>query len=56
MDAAILYYLYYKKGDIVFSVTVDNILDTKYRDYMNRYRYFANEMGRNISVKIQVPF
>ena len=56
MDAAVLYYLNYKKGDVVFSITADNILDTKYRDYMNRYHYFANEMGRNISVKIQVPF
>ncbi len=56
MDVAILYYLNYKRGDVVFSVTADNVLDTKYRDYMNRYRYYANEMGANISFKIQVPF
>jgi iron complex outermembrane receptor protein len=27
---------------------VDNFLNTRYRDYLNRLRYFANEQGRNI--------
>lgn len=32
---------------------IDNLLNTKYRDYLNRYRYFANEPGRNVVVRIK---
>lgn len=56
MDLAVLYYLNYDKGDIVFSVNAENLLNTKYRDYMNRFRYYADEMGRCVYLKIQVPF
>jgi iron complex outermembrane recepter protein len=33
-----------------------NILNTAYRDYMNNLRYFADETGRNIQVRIRIPF
>lgn len=36
-----------------FQVGIDNLLNTKYRDYLNRYRYFANEPGRNVVVRIK---
>lgn len=39
---------------LVFSV--NNLLNTRYRDYMNAFRYFAMDRGRNISIKIKVPF
>ncbi len=29
---------------------VENLLNTKYRDYLNRQRYFADALGRNITV------
>lgn len=35
---------------------VENIFDLRYRDYLNRMRYFADEAGRNISMKIQLIF
>src|SRR5690606_19765850 len=28
-------------------LTLHNIFDTRYRDYLNRMRYFADESGRN---------
>lgn len=34
------------------TLTVNNLLNTRYRDYLNRYRYFADEEGRNIALKI----
>ena len=34
---------------------VSNIFNTRYRDYLNRNRYFANEVGRNFYVRISVP-
>ncbi len=36
-------------------VTVDNLLNIRYRDYLNSFRYFTDEMGRNISLKIKIP-
>jgi len=35
---------------------VQNIFNTKYKDYMNRFRYFTYDMGRNILLKINYEF
>jgi iron complex outermembrane recepter protein len=32
-----------------------NLLNTAYRDYLNRFRYFADESGRNIMVNLRIP-
>jgi iron complex outermembrane receptor protein len=32
-----------------------NLLNTSYRNYMNRFRYYADEMGRNISIRLKMP-
>ncbi|MDG1332376.1 MAG: TonB-dependent receptor [Crocinitomicaceae bacterium] len=45
-----------KANAISIGVSVNNLLNTRYRDYMNRFRYFTDEMGRNISVRATVPF
>lgn len=37
-------------------VTASNLLDVSYRDYMNRFRYYADEVGRNISLKLNLVF
>ncbi|MDR2121616.1 MAG: TonB-dependent receptor [Flavobacteriaceae bacterium] len=42
------------KLDISFGVR--NILNTSYRDYLNRLRFYADETGRNFIVKIQYNF
>lgn len=33
-----------------------NILDKRYRDYLSRYRYFADDPGRNFILRISLPF
>jgi iron complex outermembrane receptor protein len=43
-----------KKIDVVFGIT--NLFNVAYRDYMNAFRYFALDRGRNISLKIKMPF
>lgn len=44
------------KDQIVsFSIVVHNLLNISYRDYMNRFRYYSDELGRNISLKINIP-
>jgi iron complex outermembrane receptor protein len=38
---------------VIFGVT--NLLNVKYRDYLNAFRYFCDDMGRNISLRVKVP-
>jgi iron complex outermembrane receptor protein len=33
-----------------------NLLNVQYREYLNAQRYFADEMGRDISIRIKIPF
>lgn len=40
----------FKQFDL--GIRVSNALNRSYRDYMNRFRYFADEQGRNISFRI----
>jgi iron complex outermembrane receptor protein len=42
-----------RRVDLVLGI--HNALNTAYRDYMNAFRYFALDRGRNISVKIKFP-
>jgi iron complex outermembrane receptor protein len=44
----------YKKLDI--SLRISNALNAEYRDYLNRFRYYADDQGRNISLKINYSF
>ena len=37
-------------------VKADNLLDIKYRDYLNRQRYFADDIGRSISLGLNIKF
>ncbi len=37
-------------------VAVTNLTNLVYRDYMNAFRYFSDEMGRNISLRLKIPF
>ncbi len=37
-------------------LSVSNLFDTKYRDYLNRLRFFADETGRNIILNFKYQF
>ncbi|QLE03010.1 TonB-dependent receptor [Galbibacter sp. BG1] len=37
-------------------LSVNNILNTAYRDYLNRLRYFADNSGRNINIQIKFNY
>jgi iron complex outermembrane receptor protein len=43
------------KGIIDISLEVTNLMNTTYRDYLNRFRYFTDEQGRNFLIRIQIP-
>lgn len=46
----------FTKTKMNWSVGIQNIFNTSYRDYMSRYRYYALDTGRNIFIKISIPF
>lgn len=39
-----------------FGIQVQNLFDKSYRDYMNRFRYFTDEIGRNLFIKLNYEF
>ncbi len=41
---------------LTFSLGVQNLLNTRYRDYLSRFRYFIDDPGRNVVLRLQVPF
>ncbi|MDP1728217.1 MAG: TonB-dependent receptor [Bacteroidota bacterium] len=38
------------------NMSFQNVLNTSYRDYMSRFRYFADETGFNAIGRMQIPF
>ncbi|PHI20517.1 TonB-dependent receptor [Lewinellaceae bacterium SD302] len=39
-----------------FSLRADNLLNVHYRDYLNRLRYFSDELGRNLVLGVSWEF
>lgn len=39
-----------------FSIGIENVFDVAYRDYLNRYRYYADEEGINVTFRIRKTF
>ena len=39
---------------VTFSIGGRNLLNKTYREYLNSFRYFTDEMGRNISLRLKV--
>lgn len=38
------------------SLSVTNLLNASYRDYLNRQRYFADDLGRNITLQVKFTY
>ena len=60
------YNLFHLYSDVTFdtsdhtslnvALSINNLLDTEYRAYLNRLRYFADDLGRNIMLQIQFNY
>lgn len=60
------YHLLNFRGDIDFALSekstlnlglmVNNIFDTSYREYLNRQRYFSDDLGRNMLLQIKINY
>lgn len=44
------------KQQLMVHFQVENLLNTSYRDYLNRLRYYADEVGRNFTLRIGCKF
>lgn len=45
-----------KQNRVDLRVGVDNVLNTSYREYSNRLRYYADDLGRNFSIALKFFF
>lgn len=45
-----------KPGRIELNVTVSNVLNSLYKEYTNRFRYYAHEKGRDVRLSISYKF
>lgn len=46
----------YKTGMATIAFSVQNILNTNYRDYLNSQRFFADELGRNFQIQFKFNY
>ncbi len=42
----------WERSTLTVGLRGTNLLDTEYRDYLNRQRYFADDLGRNINLRL----
>lgn len=47
---------YWGTQPLHLSLGVRNVFDVAYRDYLDRFRYFADSPGRNVLVSLRLPF
>jgi iron complex outermembrane recepter protein len=45
-----------RKQNVEIGISVYNLLNNSYRDYLDRFRYFTDAMGRNFAFRIKIPF
>jgi iron complex outermembrane receptor protein len=44
------------KSNTTVAFSVQNIVNSNYRDYLNRQRFFADEMGRNFQIQLKFNY
>lgn len=48
--------LFIAKQKFTLGFSIYNMLNTRYRDYLDRFRYYADETGINCAFRLKVPF
>lgn len=44
------------RHDLAITLSGENLVNTSYRNYMNRLRYYADDLGRNIMLRLKYNF
>ncbi|WP_224491086.1 TonB-dependent receptor [Robertkochia flava] len=45
-----------KGNELQVALLANNILNTSYRDYLNRQRFYADDLGRNLQLQIKINY
>ncbi|MBK6947928.1 MAG: hypothetical protein IPH16_07615 [Haliscomenobacter sp.] len=56
LDVEGLVFVSLGRQPVELGFSILNALNTEYRDYLNRLRYFAAEPGRNLLLRVRIPF
>lgn len=56
--SSVVEYQFPKSGNSQYKLrlSADNLTNLAYQNYLNRLRYFSNELGRNIQLQLQINF
>ncbi|MGB1517137.1 MAG: TonB-dependent receptor, partial [Flavobacteriaceae bacterium] len=46
----------FMSSKVSVSLSIDNMFDVSYRNYLNRLRYYADEQGRNVLLQIKFNY
>ncbi len=46
----------FKHGFATLAFSIQNILNTNYRDYLNSQRFFVDELGRNFQIQLKINY
>ena len=46
----------FKKTKMNLTFRINNLLNTSYRNYLNRLRYYSHELGRNFTLNIKFNY
>ena len=46
----------FESGFVTLAFSVQNILNTNYRDYLNSQRFFVDELGRNFQIQLKINY
>ncbi len=44
-----------EKASVQIELEAENVLNDVYRDYTNRFRYYAEDKGRNFALRLKIP-
>jgi iron complex outermembrane receptor protein len=55
LDASVGGTIHVGVADIRMTLSVQNALDTRYRDYLSRFRYVALDQGRDVVLRLTIP-
>ncbi len=44
------------KGKLTVGLAINNLANTKYRDYLNHFRYYSDELGVNFIIRTKLSF
>jgi iron complex outermembrane recepter protein len=45
-----------QKSKLTVGLNITNVMNTSYRNYLNRLRYYADDLGRNFLLNLKINY